>query len=165
MKDGASPPRRPRILLVGEDFGRSPLRYHSDRYALTGRSGERVAELAGLGFPTEYARVFARSNVVELPSGWSDPDEVRDGLFRLAPMMLRAPRTILLGRRVAAAFGLLDLELLEWKQWQVRSDRPMVAPEISRLPHPSGRNRWWNDPTNVRLAETFLRDTVRWATS
>ncbi len=153
---------RRRALLIGEDFGHAHDRYLSDRYALTGQSGERLASLAGLEFPGGYVRLFDRSNVVERPDDWRDPAKVATGVERLTARMLDESRVILLGRRVAAAFDVVDLDMLEWRLWRVRVHGAMVTPgtQIARLPHPSGRNRWWNDQANTQRAQTFMRDTT-----
>ena len=159
--------RKRRILLVGEDFGRALPRYRSDRYALTGQSGERIAALAGLEFPAAYARVFDRMNLVALPAEWSDSDAVARGVERVTAMIAERERVVLLGRRVAAALDALDMSLLEWKSWRVRVDGAIVSSsvEVARFPHPSGRNRWWNEPANIELARSFLKDVLRWAKS
>jgi hypothetical protein len=51
---------------------------------------------------------------------------------------------VLLGRRVAAAFGLASAPYLEWTEARGRT---WVV-----MPHPSGVNRWWNDEENRLLA-------------
>jgi len=155
------------ILLVGEDYGdRYSASLCYDANALTGQSGRHIAALSGLTFE-EYTQVYARTNVVTRPYDWDDPRVVALGVARLVPVMIDAPRVILLGRRTAAAFDLLDLELLEWRQWRVRLEDVIVTPgaQISRLPHPSGRNRWWNSPLNASRAEVFLQEAVAWTKS
>lgn len=57
---------------------------------------------------------------------------------------------ILLGRRVQRAFGLEQQEPLTTI---VRGS----GTTILCLPHPSGLNRWWNDPAHVVEATTALR--------
>jgi hypothetical protein len=57
---------------------------------------------------------------------------------------------VLLGRRVQRAFGLERQEALSTI---VRSS----GTTILCLPHPSGLNRWWNDPAHVREATEALR--------
>ena len=56
---------------------------------------------------------------------------------------------LMLGRRVCAAFG---HQKLPWLHGSLSKHALLVA-----VPHPSGLNRWWNDPANVELAETTLR--------
>lgn len=82
------------------------------------------------------------------PGTW-EPLLARENAFRLVrdfPEELGSPRLLLFGRRVAAAFGAggyaFGSFLLAW-------DAPAVV-----LPHPSGRNRWWDAPRS--------EDTARW---
>ncbi len=51
---------------------------------------------------------------------------------------------VLAGKNAAAAFGLRDLQLME------RRDKFVL------IPHPSGLNRWWNDPDNVKQARSLF---------
>lgn len=130
------------LLLVGEDFGHSSARYHQDMYALTGASGRRLVELSGL---TRMGFFLAtkRTNVVELPEHWRDVDLVVAGVRRVQDRMI-GRRTILLGARVASALGYDGYPQFTWDE------------EVALMPHPSGRNRFWNDPANVERARAFL---------
>lgn len=152
---------RRKILLVGEDFGNSLAQYHSNRYALTGQSGQRIATLAGLSFPEAYVRVFDRTNVVTRPVDWDDRDAVAHGVERVMSMIAERDRVMLLGRRVAAALEVLDMCLLEWKSWPSWRDGTTVSATVARFPHPSGRNRWWNELGNIELARAFLKNAVK----
>lgn len=60
---------------------------------------------------------------------------------------------ILVGKRVALAFGLRDPALLRWF-WS-------EGAWFAVVPHPSGINRWYNDPENARAAATFMLETAR----
>lgn len=142
---------RRRLLLVGEDFGNSDPRYHSDTYALTGKSGRRLSSLLGFeGDMLRYALATERTNVVTLAPQWRDHALVAQGVVDISTRMERR-RTILLGARVAHAFGKDDLELMAW-DFDAEIDG-----WVARLPHPSGRSHWWNDPRNVAQAEEFMR--------
>lgn len=71
--------------------------------------------------------------------------------------LYRYKRIVILGRNVAKAMGCPKREYLEW--FDYGSDMPQVAV----MPHPSGLNRWWNDPRNTETAKQFLlelRDEV-----
>jgi hypothetical protein len=72
----------------------------------------------------------------------------RQAALALLPA-LQGRRAVLLGGRVAAAFGLPRAPLLVWQ--------PLAGGEVAVAPHPSGINRWWNDPRNVRRAKRFWR--------
>jgi uracil-DNA glycosylase len=141
-----------RLLIVGEDFGNSPARYHSDKYALTGASGERLAELAGVDRLLFYAHTD-RTNVVELAEDWRDKTLVSAGVARITSRM-DGRRVVLLGARVADAMGASHLPLFEW--------RPvLMGTWMARAPHPSGRNRLLNDSATVAAFSRFLKEAMR----
>lgn len=142
--------RSPRdLLIVGEDFGNSPVEYHNDFYALTGASGKRLAELAGVHYLNFYM-LTERTNVVELLPQWRDRALVQESVGQIRHRMA-GRRTILLGSRVSAAFGFTAEPLT----WVTEADR-----EVARMPHPSGRNHWWNDRQNYESARAFLSEAV-----
>jgi hypothetical protein len=61
---------------------------------------------------------------------------------------------VLLGTRVASAFGYARDEY-EWLRWfSVHGRRVAVCP------HPSGLNRWWNLPSNRYEADRFFKQIV-----
>lgn len=57
---------------------------------------------------------------------------------------------LLVGKRVAAAFGLRA----DYFMWCIRPDGRVVC----AVPHPSGINRWWNDSSNMDRARQFFRE-------
>jgi len=61
---------------------------------------------------------------------------------------LKGERVVFFGRKPAKAFGLYH-EFLKW------FEGPAFTAAI--VPHPSGLNRWWNDPKNKKKAKKFLR--------
>jgi hypothetical protein len=58
---------------------------------------------------------------------------------------------LLLGKRVADAIGVVNDYFM-----------PCVVNNVEFyvLPHPSGVNRWWNNPDNLKQACAFLRGVV-----
>lgn len=148
-----------KVLVVGEDFGRSPVQYHNDRYALSGASGRRLAALAEVDL-VDFLVATERTNVVELPEHWLVPTAVAAGIQRIARQM-GGRRTILLGSRVAKAFGVYDARQMEWRPIKfVTKGNEMADGLVARMPHPSGRNLWWNDPANVARAAVFWREAI-----
>lgn len=148
-----------RPLLVGEGLNRAweghRVTAAMDRcLALTGRCGDRLADLAGMSV-AEYLRVFDRTNLVR---GYSGPRltarrarEAADELRR----SLGGRRVVLLGRTVAAAFGLSrDAEWFRWLPMSTEAGGPGVF-RVVAAPHPSGLSRWWSDPLNVARARVF----------
>lgn len=133
------------ILVVGEMPG-SPL----GGPPLEGATGARLAELMGLQW-ADYLRVTERLNLV--PS-WRLSWPAVDARARAASLARLFPRrrSILLGRRVAEAFGIECLTGV------------FEAPEgglVMTLPHPSGRNRWYNSDGNRQTARLLLALMMR----
>jgi hypothetical protein len=73
---------------------------------------------------------------------------------RYAAMIERAAADgdaiVVLGRRAQRAFALGKPDALT----VITRHR---GPIVVALPHPSGRNRWWNDPAHVVDAEALMR--------
>lgn len=129
-----------RILLVGEDnpYSRDP------RYALypdpPGSAGGRLCfKIMGLT-KKEYIRRFERVN---LCAGKWDTYEAEGRAGEIA-RQLKWEHVVLLGSRVNTAFGLFH--------------RPPFTfyGRYVTLPHPSGRNRAWNEPGAIQKARDFL---------
>jgi hypothetical protein len=81
------------------------------------------------------------------PETWSQEAAQRSAeewCLTYARRLSRVP-VIMLGTKVCNAFGVEDIEWLESYTSQLWN--PMVA-----FPHPSGLNRWWNDPENEAKA-------------
>lgn len=134
-----------RVLLIGQAPGRGdPSR------PCTGAFMRRIVAAAGIS-RTRYLRAFERVNLVAYwpgRSGSGDAFPAAEARVRTAEIDIRGRVVVLCGRRVAIAFG-------------VRS--PFLEPERLRgglvyvLPHPSGRNRWWNRPENRTAAGALIR--------
>lgn len=131
-----------------------PERYRRELYTLTGYSGRRLASL--MGFTGEramfdYALATERVNIVESADQWRDQPLVAQRVVDLSPR-LKGRRVVLLGNRVARAFGRDGRPHMEWS-----FDLELDA-WVARLPHPSGRSHWWNSRSNVMAAEIFMRE-------
>lgn len=135
------------ILLIGDSPGRSPT---TEEGALGGRNATRLAELASVD-RDRLLELTCRVNLVDDEAEYRDPKALQDAALRVAYLVERidADYVVVLGERAASALGLGDAALFEWT-----GDRPMWA----RAPHPSGRNRYWNDPERVEVARDFWRD-------
>lgn len=138
-----------RVLIVGQ----APSRLSDPTEPLSGRSGERLARLCGLDLPSFLAR-FERVNVAP---AWPGKAGKGDRYFgarearRVADDLrsLTAGRSIVvLGSANAAAFR---LTVPAFRFQQVGDAR------IAWSPHPSGVNRWWNEPENEARARVFWR--------
>lgn len=103
--------------------------------------------------PADYLGRLARRNLFPELADWSVPaarGRSFELLWWLRNMRPRIRRVLLLGGRVAAAFGVEEF----WRPRRLHRDLTLVA-----IPHPSGRNRLYNDPEICRRAGA----EVRWA--
>jgi len=133
------------------------------------RSGRRLAELLGV---EEVADRFLALNLVDrwpgrtahgsaFPAGLARKNAVE--IFGSLPVDVDL---VLVGRRVARAFGVSNA-YLRWTQVSQRqtADGRTTSEVLHRravvIPHPSGVNRWWNDPKNEARARRFLRGLAR----
>lgn len=140
--------RRP--IIVGE----APPRGGEGRPAFSGYAGRRLAALAGVA---ELSDAFDAVNILdEWPGPQGKGSAFPDALAARAAMRLRGllegRLVIVAGRRAARALG-LRAGYLE------PVDAGWCAAAV--LPHPSGVNRWWNDPANRRRASAFLAAAAR----
>lgn len=136
-----------RPLIVGQSPSRSgeglpP--FCADRRG----SGRRLADLAGIP-PERLEEAFRLANLLDHYPGESFPmSEAR----AIADAMELEGVVLLVGRLVARAFGEGGRPWFEW--FDLRGVRATV------VPHPSGLNRWWNDPVNVERAGEFMREVA-----
>lgn len=129
---------------------------------LTGRSGERLARLAGLS-PEEFWEIFDRTNLLaEHPGrrsgGRGDvfgPTEATRATERASELLAGTshPTLIVLGRKAAEAFGLRETP---WFSFVYRG-----GVRIAAAPHPSGFSAYWNEPVNRCEAAAFWSRLAR----
>lgn len=131
-------------------------------------AGGRLQHLMGLT-RGEYLKSFDRINLLPFFPG----KHKRDDKFPMSPAKLsaRAIRpllanrmVILVGRNVANAFG-LQAEWHDWVEWPVRRrcivSRDTGCCRIAVVPHPSGRNLWYNNEENRASAEAFWAEFLK----
>lgn len=134
-----------RPLLVGE----APNRMGGEPF--TGRAGRVLEALAG--FPPR--REFDCVNLLQSwpgQAGKGSAFPLHDARVAAAAMLAVLPQgrvVVIAGKRAAAAFGIRRPEFLRWYA--------VGGKVLGVLPHPSGINRWLNDPTNRAAAGQFLR--------
>lgn len=129
---------------------------------LTGRSGRRLAGLAGLS-PEEFWGIFDRTNLLaEHPGrrsgGRGDvfgATEARRAAVLASELLAEGshPTVIVLGRKAAEAFGLRETP---WFSFVYRGGIRLAV-----VPHPSGFSSYWNEPVNRREAEAFWSRLAR----
>ena len=146
-----------RLILVGEAPGGAG---HEVAPALEGLVGKRLAKMMELPYD-EYLSLVARHNLFETPNEgkrWNAV-EARLRAMRMAGSLVHGDRMILLGDRVAVAFGCPGLDRYQWTSFQ----RVMTGETfwVARVPHPSGRNRLLNSERERRQMASFLWEAVR----
>lgn len=120
----------------------------------SGRSGDRLRAL----LDDDLAR-FRLLNLFARPQErWHRP-AARASAYASVTFLEGEP-VLLMGRRVATAFGFGSARLLEWQDGMWVGSELWVASQFVVFPHPSGLNRWWNEPDNVERARRFLRDVA-----
>ena len=140
----------PPVVLVGED---NP--YSLDaRYALFDlperAAGHRLRTLVFGVRRTTYAR-FHRMNCCL--GKWS-MREARERLLLAFNDLPEGATFMFVGRKVHEAAGCGHLPVFSWWDWQGDTNRHTAI----LLPHPSGRNRAWNEPGAVERARNLLRE-------
>jgi len=132
-------------------------------------TGRKIQDMAGLK-RLEYLNGFDRVNVCPFPQPSTiKPKEWHQAAENLAGSILRGRRVVLLGPNVAECFGIKRTvyEYCTWHKnrggvsgaigWRVGSALPF---SWAVLPHPSGRNRWYNEQENVDRASKFLKELI-----
>lgn len=140
---------------------------------LGGRStGDTLRDLSGhadtLAGARAYLMRFDRVNLSPVPQPSTIEVKVgRPMAMMLAGSLLRGRRVVLLGSNVAECFCLDrdEWEPCSWHNWEDRGSawtghKPGFPLPFSWavLPHPSGRNLWYNDPRNRGLAREFMTE-------
>lgn len=157
------------LFVVGEAPGDPATRAAGGRpFDSRTRSGRRLAELLGV---EEVADAYPVLNLVDRwPGRTAHGSAFPRGLARSRAdalwFDLPAGDLLLVGKRVAAAFD-VSVAYLCWES--VTRYRPTGTAEVrygrrravAVFPHPSGVNRWWNEPTNVVAAARFARTLRR----
>lgn len=139
-----------RTLIIGE----APSKNAPDNSPIEGRIGRRLAEFCGLSYE-DFLVAFERTNLLEVRQDTKEKGFVFDrkaAAFEAGRIYesLAPDRTIvLLGKRVRDAFGIVK-DYFEPHRHPNGSTFYVVS-------HPSGVNRWWNDPENKEAMRTFLR--------
>jgi uracil-DNA glycosylase len=170
----------PRILIIGE----APSPSGPAGEPLSGKCGGRLAALCGLSLP-EFLETFERTNLFAEPAGRAGKGSafppLREARARAETLRAGFPgrRVVFLGKRVARAFGIRPCRtpvrmpactmpfrwvgnLHGWppQEW---TGKAWVPAGLAWCPHPSGVNRFWNEPENVERARRFWTELAAWA--
>ena len=131
---------------------------HVDRpraAALDGLSGDRLARLAGLRDRHDLLPLVAAHNLSPTPD--PRPSELRKHRDAAAKVLARHGRAVLLGADVCLALG---AQWRPWYEWREQPGTPPTGRLYATFPHPSGRVRVWNSPSERLRAQAFLRETL-----
>lgn len=140
-----------KLVIIGE----APAAKGFPGDALTGTSGRRLCEIAGWDYDY-YLKETTRTNLIQLPTKVWYPSMSRNAADAMRPL-LDGRNVILLGGKVAAAFRWSSQPDYEW----FTSHAPDgIVTTWMRVPHPSGRNRKWNDEAQVARARAALNGAL-----
>lgn len=158
-----------RVVMVGQ--APSANGSHDPRHALTGAPMRKLFKVSGMNLMT-YLRTFERHNLVPRWEGYNrtgdsssgsrfDEGEASVTARVLADRLAGGRRLLCWGAPVLRAFSVeVDFEPCHWTLREVPGlDNAYDCP-VAYIPHPSGLNRWWNEPGNADRAGQFLRDLV-----
>ncbi len=151
------------VFVVGEAPGDPRTRAAGGRpFDSRTRSGRRLAVLLGVD---EVADAYPVLNLVDRwPGRTAHGAAFPRGLAsaRAAALWYDLPSgdLLLVGKRVAAAFGVSE-EYLRWEDVTRIDGRRRRTRRVAVFPHPSGVNRWWNEPRNAAAAARFARSLRR----
>lgn len=145
---------------------------------LVNQSGDRLRRYTGLE-PIQFSHYFGRNNLIfEYENKWSLKEAKKTARYIISFAVAHASKAhlqttkipklgvlyrpadiFICGRRAAAAFGLMDREFYKTKNLGFLGARATV------IPHPSGQNRWYNDPANVRETIVFWDNYIQRVTA
>ena len=114
------------------------------------RTGGRLAKMMGLR-RSEYLIRTRRINLINEPK-WSTKT-AREHAKLIKMIIPDYACAVFLGKRVINAFGCGDLEIAALLKARFARGEPGV---VLCLPHPSGKNLWYNDERNAEKAEAAL---------
>lgn len=122
------------------------------------RRGAGRKKLEDLGF--RWDRGLNLLMPSKTPGEW-DAGRAREVATAILPDLLNADHVLLLGRRVARAFGIVDWKPFRWHRWDGQWWWRHTQPQrFVTLPHPSGLCRIWNGPEAIDEAREIARLTA-----
>jgi hypothetical protein len=145
-----------RFVIVGMNNPLSQRPEHALWTQPDGCSGHRLWQMATARTGVsqhDWLRMTDRRNLVV---GEWDRELGRVAARAMIPDLLHRT-TVLLGSEVASCFPSTGL-ICQWAR--PHGTPPRAAPPWIHIPHPSGQNRWYNDPANRACVEILLGDLV-----
>ena len=129
-------------------------------------AGGRLCAMMGLS-RVQYFTLLDRMNLLAFFPGRHKRDDkfpVRDAriIAQSVRQLLKGRTVVMVGRCVAEAFDLPKQPFFEWCEIQVGRRLPMSSRNVMVrtviVPHPSGRNHWYNNPENRRRVSLFWEE-------
>lgn len=152
------------LLFLGEDNPQSAAPEHALYPYPPGCAGQR--------FCSDILAVHTRTYLATWRTNLCNPTwKMREARKRAAALLSpTAPWStiVMLGRKVAEAFskltdgvlGPMTFDVLDSLRITGVDDGSQKTFRIISLPHPSGRNLYWNNPRNKAIAREFLAERV-----
>lgn len=142
---------RPVVIGMNNPRGADPrfALHPLPRHCAGGRLWRMLNEATGIGM-REYVEAFDRVNLVD--GSWR-ATAARERASQLRTWLV-GRRAVLLGRQVQEAFRIDAAPLSEIAE--TVSVVPRFETVFYCIPHPSGRNLWYNDHANREAAKAFL---------
>ena len=142
-----------KILLIGQAPSyngnpSAPLSY--------GPTASKIIKLLGI-HERRYFKRFDRINILDywlgkFSKGDKFPMREAKRTARIKSYVISGRRILFVGLATARAFG-FDYAPLRWRKFN--------GGIAAILPHPSGVNKWWNDPANRKTARRFMSSVAR----
>ena len=143
-------------VIIGEAPSPSATKPVQPLFPFPARSaGARLWRMTGLSRP-EYIEAFHRMYLLPwVCTEYSVCNDHWAAYNLISSRLLDGRAVVLLGQRVWLAFGgREDVEPLIWYAGSVPAFKPAC---VALVPHPSGRNLWYNDEHQRGAAANFMR--------
>lgn len=142
-----------RIMFVGQ----APTKLSESKPAFSGLSGTRLRKLFDCANDKEFYKRFDALNIFPKWPGKADHTGTADRFPLFAAcaiaelLTFRSSRVLLFGKAIEVFADDWD-----WFEWFKLSERTLAV----ALPHPSPRNRWWNDPVNKARFQSWIEKEI-----
>ena len=142
------------VIIVGE----APSRPDAEAFSASS-SRDRLKQL----LQVSDEQLDKYYHCVNLCSDSWNPEEAREAAYALVTLAKHHSKFLLCGRKVQKTFQ--DSVLRKMDATSFPSNKLFVYGDqcftYVCIPHPSGRNRFWNDPENIERTQAFLRKALR----
>lgn len=148
-------------------IGQAPSRETDGKPPFVGKCGAFLAGLMGLS----QDEMLSQHEFINLLPRWPGKGvngdlfpiiQARAAAKKLLPSLF-GRRVILLGSNVARAFGATSFQYYAgpYEVHDLEDSNKITIPWLVVIPHPSGVNRHWNNPTSRDVARKFFVEILR----